>query len=75
MACLIQKSILDLPDEIIEEIMNFLQYKDLSNLRNIEKRLRDCAKRLIEKKTFSKYNIQAIILSNHIFNIPFLYII
>ena len=57
MACLIQKSILDLPDEIIEKIMDFLQYKDLSNVRNTGKRLRDCTKRLIEKKTFSKYNI------------------
>ena len=69
MACLIQKSIYDLPDEIIEKIMNFLQYKDLSNLRNTGKRLRACAKRLIEKKTFSKYSIRAIILLNNIFNI------
>lgn len=72
---MIQKSILDLPDEIIEEIMTFLTFNDLLNLRNTGKLLRDCAKRIIEKKTFSKYNIQAIILSNHIFNIPFLYII
>ena len=70
---MIQKSILDLPDEIIEEIMTFLTFNDLLNLRNTGKLLRDCAKRVIEKKTFSKYNIQAIILSNHIFNIPFLY--
>ena len=67
MACLIQKSILDLPDEVIEEIINFLPYKDLSNLRNTAKLLRECAKRVIEKKTFSKYNIRAMILSNHIF--------
>ena len=69
MACLMQKSILDLPDEIIEEIMAFLTFNDLNSLRNTGKLLRDRANRVIEKKPFSKYNIRAIILSNHIFDI------
>ena len=66
MAYLMQKSILALPDEIIEKIMTFLRFNDLSNLKNTGKRLRDCANRVIEKRTFSKYNSQVIILVNQL---------
>ena len=51
---LVKKSILDLPDEVIEEIMAFLSFADLSNLRKAGKKLADCAKRVSKKKPFSK---------------------
>ena len=50
-----KKSLLDLPDEAIELIMDYLSFKDLSNLGIIRDRLGNCAKRVAKKKTFSKY--------------------
>ena len=55
MACLKEKSLLDLPDDVIEEMMNFLSFCDLYELRKQGKRLADCADRVMKKKPFSKY--------------------
>ena len=55
MECLIQKSIFELPDEIIEEIMTFLSFSDLFNLGKQGTRMEDCAKRVLKYKPFSKY--------------------
>ena len=62
MAHLEQKSLLDLPDEVIEEIMNFLLFSELFNLSKVDKRLKDCEKRVSKKKPFSKYIISKICL-------------
>ena len=51
---LVKKSILDLPDEVIEIMMAFLSFVDLSNLRKVGNKLADCAKRVSKKKPFSK---------------------
>ena len=61
MACLKQKSLLDLPNEIIEEMMTFLSFRDLYELRKLGKRLADCTERVLKNKPFSKY-IQKIIM-------------
>ena len=50
-----KKSLLDLPDEAIELIMDYLSFKDLSNLGLVRNRLGNCAKRVAKKKPFSKY--------------------
>ena len=50
------KSILDLPDEVIEKMMSFLSFGDLYKLRKLGKRLADCTERVLKKKPFSKYN-------------------
>ena len=55
MACLKKKSLLDLPDNVIEEMMNFLSFCDLYKLRKQGKRLADCIDRVMKKKPFSKY--------------------
>ena len=55
MASLNQKSILELPDEVIEEIMIFLSFSDLFNLMKQGTRMEDCAKRVLKNKPFSKY--------------------
>ena len=55
MACLKHKSLLDLPDEVIEEIMIFLSFGDLYKLKKQGKRLADCTERVLKKKPFSKY--------------------
>ena len=52
---LVKKSLLDLPDEAIDLIMDYLSFKDLSNLGIVQSRLGNCAKRLAKKKPFSKY--------------------
>ena len=57
MSSLEEMSILDFPDEIIEVMMTFLRFSDLYNLVKVEKRLKDCAKRVMKKKPFSKYII------------------
>ena len=57
MAYLEQKTIFDLPDEIIEEIMTYLLFYDILNLNKLEKRLEDCVNRVMKKKPFSKYII------------------
>ena len=49
------QSILHFPDEVIEEFMIFLSFSDLCYLSKVEKRLQDCAKRVLKKKPFSKY--------------------
>ena len=54
---LVKKSILDLPDEVIEIIMIFLSFDDLFNLSKIRKKLADCAKHVSKKKPFGKYDI------------------
>ena len=54
---LVKKSILDLPDEVIEIIMAFFSFDDLFNLSKVGKKLADCAKRVSKKKPFGKYNI------------------
>ena len=51
------KSILDLPDEVIEKMMSFLSFGDLYKLRKLGKRLADCTERVLKKKPFSKYNL------------------
>ena len=66
-ACLEKQTILDLPEEVIEEIMSFLSISDLSILSKVEKRLENCAKRVIKNKPFSKYTINSMILSYPIF--------
>ena len=50
-----QKSILELPDEVIEEIMSYLSFSDLLNLSKEGARMEDCAKRVMKNKAFSKY--------------------
>ena len=65
MECLAQKTILDLPDENLEHIMAFLSFADLSILSKCGNRLGCCAKRVLKKKPFSKYNMNAIISSHH----------
>ena len=57
--CLEKQSILVLPDEVIEEIMTFLLFSDLFNLSKVKKRLKNCAKRVMENKPFSKYIIKS----------------
>ena len=61
MEYLVEKSILDLPDESIEHILEYLSFKDLLNLNKERNRLADCAKRVSKRKPFSKYNIPEII--------------
>ena len=55
MAHLKEKCLLDLPDDVIEEMMTFLSFCDLYNLRKQGKRLADCTERVLKKKPFSKY--------------------
>ena len=55
MACLKQKSILDLPDEVLEKMMTYLSFSDLYKLRKLGKRLADCTERVLKKKPFSMY--------------------
>ena len=50
-----QKSILDLPDEVIEMMISLLSFCDLYKLRKQGKRLADCTERVLKKKPFSKY--------------------
>ena len=66
MACLEHQSILHLPDEILEEIMIFLSFSDLFNLSKVDKRLQDCAERVLKKKPCSKYIKQSILIVNNI---------
>ena len=56
MACLDQKSIIDLPDEVIEEIMDYLSCNEIFNL-SIAVKIYHCAKRVSRNKPFSKYII------------------
>ena len=51
---LINDSLLALPDEVIEYIMSFLSFADLSKLSEGGKRLEDCAKRVSKMKPFRK---------------------
>ena len=68
MACLEQKSLLNFPDEIIEHILAFLSFSDLFNVGKVEKRLEDCAKRVLEKKpSFSKCIFDMIEIFSHFF--------
>ena len=55
MASLKEKCLLDLPDDVIEEMMAFLSFCDLYKLRKQGKRLADCTERVLKKKPFSKY--------------------
>ena len=61
-ACLEKQSFLDLPEEVIEEIMSFLSFSDLFNLSKVEKRIENCAKRVMKNKPFSKYFVQSILI-------------
>ena len=54
MACIKQKSIFDLPDEVIEKIFSFLSFNDLFKLSKEGKRLEGCVKRVSKRKPFSK---------------------
>ena len=56
MASLLQKSISDLPNEVIENIMSYLSHSDLFNLSVSIKRFH-CAKRVARYKPFSNYII------------------
>ena len=69
--CLEKQSILDLPEEVIEEIMLFLSFSDLFNLIKVNKRLESCAKRVMKNKPFSKYIIKSISLSHQGFVLYF----
>ena len=55
MASLKPKSLLDLPDEVLDDIIVLLTFNDLCNIRKVNKRLEDCQKRVSKKKPFSKY--------------------
>ena len=44
-----------LPDEVLEQMMTYLEFSDLFNLSKEGVRLEDCAMRVLKKKTFSKY--------------------
>ena len=55
---LVKDSLLNLPDEVIEYIMSFLSFADLSKLSEAGKRLEDCAKRASKMKPFRKYSVQ-----------------
>ena len=59
-----QKSILDLPDEVIEMMISFLSFCDLYKLRKQGKRLADCTERVLKKKPFSKYNLNDYVHDN-----------
>ena len=61
---LVNDSLLALPDEVIEYIMSFLSFADLSKLSEAGKRLEDCAKRVSKMKPFRKYNTQIPLSSN-----------
>ena len=61
---LVNDSLLALPDEVIEYIMSFLSFADLSKLSEAGKRLEDCAKRVSKMKAFRKYNTQLPLSSN-----------
>ena len=61
-------SLLTLPDEVIEYIMYFLSFADLSKLSEAGKRLEDCAKRVSKMKAFRKYNTQLPLSSNQMKN-------
>ena len=52
--------LLSLPDEIIEEIMSYLSYSDLYNLKKGGKRIRDCSVRVLQKRPFSKLIIKIV---------------
>ena len=55
---LTQKCILNLPDEVIEEIMKFLSYSDIGNLNKVAKRFQDCGKRVLKHIPFCKHDTQ-----------------
>ena len=61
---LVNDSLLALPDEVIEHIMSFLSFADLSKLSEAGKRLEDCAKMASKMKPFRKYNTQIFLSSN-----------
>ena len=69
MECLVEKTILDLPDETLEHIMTFLSFSDLFKLSKEGHRLECCAKRILKEKPFCKYNIKLFILSCHLINV------
>ena len=69
--CLEKQSILDLPEEVIEEIMSFLSFSDLFNLSKVEKRIENCTKRVMKNKPFSKYFVQSIIIPDQSFVLIF----
>ena len=64
MDSLAKDSLFNLPDEVIEYIMSFLSFADLSKLSEAGKRLEDCAKRVSKMKAFRKYNAQLPLSSN-----------
>ena len=51
---LIGKSILDLPDEVVELTMDFLSYIDLMNLSKAGSKFAICAKRVLKRNSCSK---------------------
>ena len=66
METLKQKSISDLPDEVIKRIFGFLSYHDLLKLRKQNKRLKDCAKRVSKKYYFVKLNVKDLFCTKRI---------
>ena len=50
-----QKSLHDLPNEVIEEVMAYLSFDDLFSLSKIDIRLKECSWRVSKKKPFSKF--------------------
>ena len=61
-------SLLDLPDEVIEEMMTFLSFCDLYKLKKLGKQLEDCTEKVLKKKPFRKY-MKIINISLHFDNI------
>ena len=55
MSCLVRTSILDLPDEIIENILSFVSWPDLINLSKTEKRLKKLSNRIAKHRPFGEY--------------------
>ena len=57
---------------VMAEIMSFLSFSELFNSIKVEKRLENCAKRVMNKKPFSKYIIKSIILSPQNFGLRYI---
>ena len=61
-----QKTLLDLPDEVIEDkIMKLLRVQDLYNLIAVgNERLKDCSHNVIKKRPVSKYHLSIVLQIN-----------
>ena len=57
MTCLVKNSILDLPNEIIENVLSFVSWSDLINLSNTGRRLKKLTDRIAKHRPFGEYVI------------------